>query len=325
MYINSAISHLHGWKILKENHKEMKQEIEAVIKNIHLQYDDFSFQASNTVMHRSRYDWRQLGNDFDVQLRKKGMDNPDRNLSYFDGIMDGVGIDFFVGQTPHLLSRLFVTYPTLLKSGRIRLPVFLVPEKAIANFHAVNIEQLRTLLSEVKPLSINYPFVILGVGIQEKEFEVEELTSALDQYLIETTGRTLQDNLFIGENELCEFKQDMSDRPERIAKEVCAFANNRNGGLILFGITDDRKVQGIDNASSDKEELRITDIIRNTCNPAPEFIFKKFEVSNGKIILVLQIFELEQKPCMHGEKVFVRVGSTSRSANSFEIRKLILA
>ena len=42
-----------------------------------------------------------------------------------------------------------------------------------------------------------------------------------------------------GENSQTEFKRKFST-PEKIAKEMVAFANTK-GGYILFGIDDDRK------------------------------------------------------------------------------------
>ena len=47
-----------------------------------------------------------------------------------------------------------------------------------------------------------------------------------------------------GENSHVEFKRKFSS-PEKIAKEMIAFANSR-GGYILFGIDDDRTIIGVE-------------------------------------------------------------------------------
>ena len=55
--------------------------------------------------------------------------------------------------------------------------------------------------------------------------------------------KLLVDLIEEGENIQCEFKRHFT-APEKIAKEMIAFANTK-GGYILFGIDDDRKVIGV--------------------------------------------------------------------------------
>lgn len=325
MYINSVISHLHGWSLLTDKHARIKGELEDIVSNMHLHYSDFNNQEKyHSKLRFAQYDWRQLGLDFSTSLMSKGWAFPPQKGT-FDGTKDKIALDFIMGKSQILLSRLFVTYPAVINTNSFELLIFFVLEKELSQIGAASFEQLKAILSEVKPLSINYPFVILGIGNQNKPLEIEELTSEIDQFLIKNIGQSLKDTLFIGENESCEFKESLPPRNESFAKEVCAFANSKNGGLILFGISDNGDIMGIDNSESDKLELKITDIIRNNCTPAPLFKFHKFGISNDKIILVVQILALELKPCMTLEKVFIRVGSTSRCATSQEIRKLILA
>lgn len=325
MYINSVISHLHGWNLLTDKHAKIKGEIEDIVSNMYLHYSDFHNQEKYYPKQRFvQYDWRQLGLDFSTSLMSKGWDFPSQKGT-FDGTKDKIALDFIMGKSQMLLSRLFVTYPAVINTNSFELLIFFVLEKELSQIGAASFEQLKAILSEVKPLSINYPFVILGIGNQNKPLKIEELTSDIDLFLIKNIGQSLKDTLFIGENESCEFKESLPPRNESFAKEVCAFANSKNGGLILFGISDNGDIMGIDNSESDKLELKITDIIRNNCTPTPLFKFHKFGISNDKIILVVQILALELKPCMTLEKVFIRVGSTSRCATSQEIRKLILA
>ena len=66
-----------------------------------------------------------------------------------------------------------------------------------------------------------------------------------------------------GENIICEFKR-MFTTPEKIAREMIAFANTK-GGYIIFGVNDDREVIGVDSEKSESE--LIIDAAENYCEP----------------------------------------------------------
>jgi len=57
-----------------------------------------------------------------------------------------------------------------------------------------------------------------------------------------------------GETDTVEFKRKFSS-PQKIAKEMIAFANSK-GGKILFGVDDDKKIVGVD---SEKSEIELID------------------------------------------------------------------
>ena len=57
-----------------------------------------------------------------------------------------------------------------------------------------------------------------------------------------------------GEGIKTEFKQRFSDY-EKIAKEIIAFANTR-GGFIIFGISDNGMVYGVESEKSEAELLK---------------------------------------------------------------------
>jgi len=58
----------------------------------------------------------------------------------------------------------------------------------------------------------------------------------------------VQEMISAGESTTVEFKRKFTE-PEKIAKELTAFANTK-GGHLLIGIDDDRRIVGI---SSEKE------------------------------------------------------------------------
>ena len=94
-----------------------------------------------------------------------------------------------------------------------------------------------------------------------------------------------------GESTICEFKRKFSS-PEKIAKEMTAFANTK-GGYILFGIDDNRSVYGVE---SEKEETElIKDAALNYCEPPLDIKIEYMDLY-GKEIVIVEIQESENKP-----------------------------
>jgi len=94
-----------------------------------------------------------------------------------------------------------------------------------------------------------------------------------------------------GENLQCEFKRKFSS-PEKIAREMIAFANTK-GGFILFGIDDDKTVVGVDSEKSEAE--LIIDAAKNYCEPPLDFNIEYIEMY-GKEIVVAEVPESDNKP-----------------------------
>lgn len=128
-----------------------------------------------------------------------------------------------------------------------------------------------------------------------------------------------------GENIHCEFKQRFSTH-EKIAREIIAFANT-SGGYILFGVEDDKKVVGV--ASEKGEAELINETLKNYCEPPVKYNLEYIDLE-GKEIVVLQIFESDQKPHRLQDyrneldittaQVFVRVNDKSILASKEMIR-----
>lgn len=103
--------------------------------------------------------------------------------------------------------------------------------------------------------------------------------------------RDLKDLIDEGESIICEFKRKFSS-PEKIAKEMIAFANTK-GGYLLFGIDDNKQVIGV---QSEKEEAElIKDAALNYCEPPLEF-FIEYKDLYGKEIVIVEVPESENKP-----------------------------
>ena len=94
-----------------------------------------------------------------------------------------------------------------------------------------------------------------------------------------------------GENEKIEFKRKFST-PEKIAKEMIAFANTK-GGHIFFGVDDDGKIFGVE---SEKSELDLIDTAAKFyCEPEIEFNTEIIPVK-AKDVVVIEIPESRKKP-----------------------------
>ncbi len=94
-----------------------------------------------------------------------------------------------------------------------------------------------------------------------------------------------------GENIQCEFKRKFSTQ-EKIAREMIAFANTK-GGIILFGVDDDKKIIGVE---SEKETTELVkDAAQNFCELPLQYSIEYKEI-NGKEIVIVSVPESNNKP-----------------------------
>lgn len=94
-----------------------------------------------------------------------------------------------------------------------------------------------------------------------------------------------------GENLQCEFKRHFTT-PEKIAREMIAFANTK-GGYLLFGVDDDREVVGVDSEKAESEMIK--DAVENYCEPPLNYSIDYIELY-GKEVVAVSVPESENKP-----------------------------
>lgn len=103
--------------------------------------------------------------------------------------------------------------------------------------------------------------------------------------------RELLDLIEEGENIQCEFKRKFSTH-DKIVREMMAFANTK-GGIILFGIDDDKKIVGVE---SEKETTELVkDAALNYCEPPLDYTIEYREI-DGKEIVIVNVPESTKKP-----------------------------
>ncbi len=119
------------------------------------------------------------------------------------------------------------------------------------------------------------------------------------------TKQDLKNLIATGESFFLEFKQKIAS-PEKIAREIAAFANT-DGGKLLIGISDQGDIIGVE--SYMEEEFWITQAVDDVCIPTPSTSIKLISVS-GKDVLLVDVKESEEKPIyVKGKKerkVFIR-------------------
>lgn len=121
------------------------------------------------------------------------------------------------------------------------------------------------------------------------------------------------DNTFVidnllrrNESDVLEFKEKYS--PEVIAKNVTAMLNNR-GGDILVGITDDKRVVGIDNGV---DIGKLLNKLLSEIAPSAPFDVQLVEY-NGKNILMIRVWEGSQKPYSYKGTIYQKIGNRGKS------------
>ncbi len=131
--------------------------------------------------------------------------------------------------------------------------------------------------------------------------------------------------IFRGESDQVEFKHKIR-HPEKVIREVVAFANT-NGGHLIVGVDDNGTIAGLKYAEDDDFLLRKA--IEELCKPAIQYSSEVLKISEKRAILHYQIAAGKEKPYYaflqknhrYG-KAFVRVADRSVQASP-EIRKIL--
>ncbi|REE01496.1 AlbA family DNA-binding domain-containing protein [Marinoscillum furvescens] len=137
--------------------------------------------------------------------------------------------------------------------------------------------------------------------------------------------REIKRLVYGGESAQVEFKRKIN-HPEKVIREVVAFANS-GGGHLLVGVDDDKSIVGCKYA--DEEHFLLQKAIRELIRPAVKYTAELIPLNEKRAILHYEIFAGNRKPYFAFEKkyhrygkAFVRVEDRSIQASP-EIRKIL--
>lgn len=147
---------------------------------------------------------------------------------------------------------------------------------------------------------------------------------SFQEYLLNTpvpqTSRTELIRLIRGgEDTYLELKIKLSN-PERIAQEIVALANTA-GGTMIFGVTDQLRIEGLRNPEGVQDEL--IKICREDIYPPIVPLLDSISFDDGRVIVSLAI-DGKRRPYRTSDgKFYLRIGDEKREATREELSGLI--
>jgi predicted HTH transcriptional regulator len=122
-----------------------------------------------------------------------------------------------------------------------------------------------------------------------------------------------------GEDTFLELKVKLSNT-EKIAQEIVALANT-GGGVIVFGVNDQLRVEGVDDPERVQEDL--VRICREEIQPPLVPFIDRVALDNGRRIVALDI-ESKRRPYRTRDgRFYLRIGAEKREASREEISSLL--
>lgn len=128
-----------------------------------------------------------------------------------------------------------------------------------------------------------------------------------------------------GENQFVEFKRKLN-HPEKVVREIVAFANSK-GGHLLLGVDDSGSLSGLKFAEEDHFELQQS--IKSLCKPTIKYSAKIVPVGSKKSVVCYRIPESSRKlhyakenPSDVYGKAYFRVEDKSIQASK-ELREIL--
>lgn len=127
-------------------------------------------------------------------------------------------------------------------------------------------------------------------------------------------------------NEL-DWKARLSDHKDRLAEHLMALANQRNGGVLAFGIDNQGRPVGVDMVEVAEVVNTLANLGRDAIDP-PLVIDHAAVAFEGATVLLVHVPEHAVKPAHRRgksvEETWVRSGGTTRKASRHEVGALML-
>ena len=122
-----------------------------------------------------------------------------------------------------------------------------------------------------------------------------------------------------GEDTYLELKVKLSNS-EKIAQEIVALANT-GGGVMIFGVNDQLRIEGVDDPESVQDEL--VRICREDVEPPLFPYIDRIAFDNGRRIVALDIEGKRRPYRTHDGRFYLRIGSEKREATPEELSSLL--
>ncbi|MBI4470492.1 MAG: putative DNA binding domain-containing protein [Acidobacteria bacterium] len=95
---------------------------------------------------------------------------------------------------------------------------------------------------------------------------------------------------------------------------------NAGGGFIIFGVNDQRRVEGVDDPEYIEEQL--VEICRNMIRPPLRPLIDKIGFDNGRRVVALEVSSTRRPYFSSDQRCYVRMGSVKREATMDEIAEM---
>ena len=122
-----------------------------------------------------------------------------------------------------------------------------------------------------------------------------------------------------GEDTFLELKVKLSNT-EKIAQEIVALANT-GGGVMVFGVNDQLRVEGVDDPERVQEDL--VRICREEVHPSLVPFIDRIALDNGRRIVALDIESRRRPYRTRDGRFYLRIGAEKREASREEISTLL--
>jgi len=122
-----------------------------------------------------------------------------------------------------------------------------------------------------------------------------------------------------GEDTYLELKVKLSNT-EKVAQEIVALANT-GGGLIVFGVNDQLRVEGVDDPEKVQEEL--VRICREDIQPPLLPYIDRVALDNGRRIVALDVDGKRRPYRTTDGRFYIRIGAEKREASREELSALL--
>lgn len=95
------------------------------------------------------------------------------------------------------------------------------------------------------------------------------------------------------ESNRVELKEKLNEKLER---EICAFLNNREGGVLYIGVADNGSVVGV--SDGEAPQKKVAERIRDNLLPSALGLYDvAFEEMDGKTVIKVIVSSVTEKPC----------------------------